>query len=177
MKLVACLVLCACSDPPHCGPGKAPANELVATAGGTTWTYSGFMGGLNNDCRDATAPMGVISLTLVGRTADGTGLVGLCIERPDRLEHGPEPLGPDVAGTPVHIVDVGGTIGSCSYTIDKTAAVTGTLTQSGLCDNGADPAGFAFTVDAGTATIHTADGSCAPLAVTLAGTATFVPPP
>jgi hypothetical protein len=132
--------------PAACGPGDAPQTGLIAS-GPATLTYGQLIGGLNNDCPATGAPAGVISLTIAGVQTDGTGLLTLCVARPDRLAGQAQSLGQDVAGSEVRVVDLTGTASGCSFTLDTAKPVSGTATSTGLCQNGGDPAGFALTLD------------------------------
>jgi hypothetical protein len=143
-----------CGDD-SCGPGGAPEVGLVASGDAVTFTYGQLHGGLNGDCPAAGAPAGVTSLTITGTAG---GLVTLCVERPDLLARQAQALGPNVAGSAVHIVDLGGDANSCRFAIDPSQPVAGTASATGLCGNGADPAGFALVVD-GSATLRRTCGS------------------
>src|SRR5262245_8628106 len=68
-----------------CGPGGAPDAGAVASGSGVTVTYGHLNGSPNRDCPDAAAPANVISLSIHGTQTDGTGLITLCIGRPDLL--------------------------------------------------------------------------------------------
>lgn len=135
-----------CSDD-TCGPGGAPDTGLVAGGDAVTLTYGHLTGGLNNDCPASDAPAGVISLSIHGTQADGTGRVTLCVARPDRLASQAQALGLDVADAAVRVVDVAGSANNCTFVIDRSQPVTGTATSSGLCGNGSDAAGFALVLD------------------------------
>ncbi|HET9619911.1 MAG TPA: hypothetical protein VFP84_01000 [Kofleriaceae bacterium] len=148
--LISLSLLAACGGgDDDCGVGGAPSVGLVAksAAAPATLTFGGLHAGLNNDCPAADAPSGVISLTLQGTQTDGTGNVTLCIARPDLLAERAQALGHDQAGVAVRLVDVNGTANNCSFAIDVAQPVTGTVTTSGLCGDGGDPAGFALVVD------------------------------
>src|SRR5512140_1786520 len=83
-----------CSDD-SCGPGGAPDTGLVAQGDAVTLTYGHLMGGPNNDCPASDAPPGVISLSINGMQTDGSGLVTLCVARPERLTKQAQALGLD----------------------------------------------------------------------------------
>jgi hypothetical protein len=139
-------LLVACSDPPKCGIGDAPAT-LAATstaAPAVTMTFASLSGSPNGDCPDHATP-GVISLTI--ETPPGDDIITLCVGRPDKLGGG-LPFGTDAATT-IQLVDLDGTdASSCTYSIDRNAPITGTAQADGLCSNGTDAAGFALTLDA-----------------------------
>jgi hypothetical protein len=145
LSITSLILGAGCGDD-ACGPSGAPEAGLVGTATGVTLTYGGMKAGQNNDCPDPAAPADVVSLTVNGAQTDGTGFVTICISRPDRLADGSQTLGPDVAGSEVRLVDLSGMSAGCGYTLGN--AVTGTVTASGLCGGGADPAGFALDVTA-----------------------------
>lgn len=134
-----------CSDD-NCGPRGAPAVGIVASDSGVTMTYGNFSGSPNNDCPDPAAPSGVISLTIVGTQSDGTGLLTLCVGRPDLLASGAPAFGPDPGQ--IHVIDFNGTANNCTLTIDKTQPPSGVAASSGMCGNGSDAAGFAIQFNA-----------------------------
>jgi hypothetical protein len=136
------LALVACGDD-TCGPGDAPDNGLFASNADVTITFTGLHSGQNNDCPDPDAPPGVVSLTIQGVQQGGPGLLTLCIARPDKLDSGTIPLGTSGA----RIIDLKGTVDDCMYAFDSSRPVTGTVMTFGLCDNGANSAGYAIGVD------------------------------
>jgi hypothetical protein len=142
---VAGAALTGCSDD-SCGPGGAPDTGLVAQGDAVTLTYGHFTGGLNNDCPARDAPSGVISLSINGMQTDGSGLITLCVARPDLLTRQAQALGLD-AGAAVRVIDVIGSANSCTFKIDHSQPSTGTASTSGLCGNGGDAAGFALVLD------------------------------
>lgn len=169
LALVACTAAASgCSDD-SCGPGGAPDTGLVASGDAVTLTYGQLAGELNNDCPAADAPSGVISLTIRGMQTDGTGLVTLCVARPDLLAEQAQALGPDLAGTEVRLVDVKGIANTCSVSIDRTQPVTGRVTSSGLCGNGSDAAGFALEIDGALSLTRTCGTIVDSLGITLHG--------
>jgi hypothetical protein len=85
----------------------------------------------------------VISLTLEGEHKDGPGLITFCVPRPDQLAKQPAPLNSEQA----RIIDLNGEVGGCRYQFDAARPVTGTFAASGLCDAGANKAGYAITID------------------------------
>ena len=132
-----------------CGPGGAPASGLAATGGGVALTYGQLRGSPNRDCPSPGAPSSVISLTIAGMQTDAgsSGLITLCIGRPDLLADQPLALGAEPA-TDVHVVDLNGTAGGCTLTVDRSHPPAGTASSTGLCGNGGDAAGFALVIDA-----------------------------
>lgn len=145
VSLVAAAGAPGCGGEDSCGPGGAPG--VVAAAGtGVTVTYGQLNGSPNRDCPDPAAPDNVISLSIHGTQTDGTGLITLCIGRPDllagqALTFGAEP------GAQVHVVDLNGSANGCTLTIDRSQPPSGTATSTGLCANGDDPGGFALGLD------------------------------
>ncbi|HEX2690800.1 MAG TPA: hypothetical protein VHN14_29490 [Kofleriaceae bacterium] len=146
MFVAVLTAVAGCSDD-SCGPGGAPDTGLVASGDAVTLTYGHLAAGLNNDCPASDAPPGVVSLTIHGTQSDGTGLVTLCVARPDLLAMQAQALDLDVAGAEVRIVDITGTTNTCSFAIDRSQPVTGRATSSGMCGNGSDTAGFALVLD------------------------------
>ena len=109
-------------------------------------TYGNFSGSPNNDCPDPAAPSGVISLTIVGTQSDGTGLLTLCVGRPDLLASQAPAFGPDPGQ--IHVIDFNGTANNCTLKIDKTQPPNGVAASTGMCANGSDAAGFAIEINA-----------------------------
>lgn len=127
-----------CGDD-SCGPGGAPSSGLIAGDVDNKLTFGNLASGANHDC--PTEPT-VEPLTISGSQTDGTGLVTLCISRPDRLMAGAQ------LGTDVHVIDLNGTFNMCDYVFESTRPISGTVTGTGVCNNGLDPAGYALTFDA-----------------------------
>lgn len=148
ISLLLFLAGCPSDDDPTCGPNGAPGSGIVAGDVDITITYGNLEAGINNDCPDADAPEGVVSVSIHGVQVDGIGLLTLCISRPDLIATQEQALGPDVPGSAVHVVDVTGTFDNCTYELDPNRIPTGKATTSGMCGvNGDDPAGFALTLD------------------------------
>lgn len=128
-----------CSTEEDCGSGGAPTGDLEVAATGLSLRYQDLRARPNNDCPDPAAPAGVISLTLSGTTVgNDQAFVTFCIPRPDLLE------GARALGTEVQVVDVFGSDSSCSYRQLRGSTPSGTVTASGVCSAGRDPAGFAL---------------------------------
>ena len=149
--------------------GAAEAG-LTASSDQVMLTYGGLVGGPNHDCPDAAAPAGVESLTIAGHQvtstgATGTGLLTLCIPRPDQLAAMPLSL-----GTNVKLVDVSGDVDTCHYEIERTRPVSGSASSHGMCGNGTDPAGFELVIDGGISLTRTCAGVTDIVAVRLLGT-------
>jgi hypothetical protein len=153
-----------------CGPGGAPGTGLVASGGGLSLTYGQLRGSPNRDCPSAGAPSGVISLTIDGKQADAgaSGLITLCIGRPDLLAGQPLALGAE-PGTDVHVVDLNGTAGGCTLTVAPSVPPAGTVSSTGLCNNGSNAAGFALTLDATLTLTRTCGSTVDTVPVTLRG--------
>jgi hypothetical protein len=147
--VAAALAAPGCGGGTSCGPGGAPDTGLLATGGGLTLTYGDLTGSPNRDCPSAGAPANVISLSIAGRQTDpsASGLITLCIGRPDLLASQSLPLGAEPS-TDVHVVDLSGTSSGCTLTVDHTQPPGGTVSSSGMCGNGSDAAGFALVLDA-----------------------------
>lgn len=161
-----------CSDN-SCGPGGAPETGLIASSDMVTLTYGNLIGSLNNDCTPADAPSGVVSMTILGHQAgamlsNSTGLLTLCVARPDLLAKQAQALGVD-AGAPVRLTDFAGDANNCSFAVDKTQPVTGNATSSGLCGNGSDAAGFAIELNGSLTLTRTCSTTTDSVQVTLHG--------
>jgi hypothetical protein len=110
----------------------------------------------------------------------GAAFDTLCLPRPDLIEGGTDyPLRPDVqpvpAGDRVQVIDVDADLaGDCTWTLEGTPS--GTARFEGLCDGGADPAGFALTLD-GSVTVREDCPATPPVSVdvTLGGTVRVLP--
>jgi hypothetical protein len=108
---------------------------------------------------------------------DGTGILTLCVARPDRLAKEDLALGLDVAGSDVHVVDVEGAANNCTFTLDRTRPPTGTASADGLCNNGTGPDGFALVVDGALSLQRTCGATVDTVAVTLRGRVAVTTPP
>jgi hypothetical protein len=155
-----------CGDD-SCGPGNAAADGIAATLPDGKLTFTNLTAGPNNDCPDPAAPAGVISMTIQGTQANGSGRITLCIGRPDLLQTQPLTLG----GTDVRIIDLKGDDAGCMYSFDSTRPTTGTVKSSGLCDSGQSSAGFALIVDGAMGMSKDCTTSITQVAATLAGKA------
>jgi hypothetical protein len=156
------------SDGETCGPEGAPANGITASAGSDTLTYGSLSSLSGNDCPEASAPSGVVSLSIEGTLVGGTGRVTFCIPRPDLLAEG-RTLGANLANVEMRLVDFSGEANGCTFARDPAMPPTGTGTGTGVCNNGTDPAGFALAL---TGTIHakrTCGATVDDVSLTLAG--------
>lgn len=169
---LAALAVCAlagCGGDDDCGPDGAPDASLVAAGDGLALTFGEMSAGLNNDCPAADAPAGVTSLTVHGTQVDGDGFITLCIERPDLIGDRAQALGPRLGAAEVHVVDVSGAANNCTYALDTAQAPTGTASASGVCGDGADPAGFALVLDGALSLVRTCGTATSSVAFTLRG--------
>lgn len=157
-----------CGDD-DCGPGGAPASGLTVSSAEVSLVYGGLSALAGNDCPDPDAPAGVVSVSIEGRTADDTGLVTLCIPRPDLLMEGGRTLGTALSTADVRIFDLGGTVDGCTYALDTTRPPLGTATGTGVCSNGNDPAGFAIEIDGNVSLRRTCGPAIDLVAVALSG--------
>jgi hypothetical protein len=161
---------CGGSDDNTCGPGNAPEVGLTATGGATTLSFGELTSGINNDCPTANTPEGVISVTIFGVQTGGTGTLTLCIARPDLLARQAQPLVEELPGlVGVHVVNLNAMANGCSFSIDTAQPITGSATSTGLCDNGANPSGFALTLDGALSFKRTCGTTTDTLNVALAG--------
>ena len=127
------------------------------------------MSGQNNDCPGTP---GVVSLTITGAQTGsaGFGIVTFCVPRPDLLAGAPARL-----GSGVEVVDLTGADASCSYAFDATAEPTGTVSSTGLCDNGSNAAGFTLIFDGGLSLDRTCGSAKDTVTVTLTGSVDVSP--
>jgi hypothetical protein len=174
LSVTSALLVGGCSSGPakpdaFCGPGGASTSGLVASGTGFTLTFGNLTAGANNDCPDPAAPAGVVSLTIFAHQTDGTGLVTLCVKRPDKLAGG---LALD---TDVEVVDANGTAGGCTFSIDRTTPPTGTASSTGECNGGTGQAGFALTVDGTMQLTRTCGATMDSVAATFQGTVAVAP--
>lgn len=159
----------------HCGPEGAPGVGLVAsgTTTSTTLTFGGLHAGANGDCPAAEG--GVTSLTITGAQTGGTGFVTLCVPRPDLLATQAQTLSLERASGQAYVIDVAGTTDTCSYTIDRALPASGSVSATGMCGDGIDPAGFALVVEGALTLKRTCGATVDSVAVTLRGRVAVVP--
>ena len=170
-SLFLCLTSVAalgCSDD-SCGPGDAPKVGLVAGSIDVTLTFGNMTSRAGNDCPDPSAPAGVVAVSIEGSQEGGTGLVTLCVPRPDRLMEGNRTLGTTISSADIRIIDLHGSAGSCTYALDSTRPPTGTGGGSGVCNNGIDKAGFAIELDGAISLRRTCGATIDTIAVKLTG--------
>lgn len=163
------LAASGCSDD-SCGPGDAPKVGLVAGSVDVTLTYGNMTSRAGNDCPDPSAPTGVVAVSIEGTQTDGTGIITLCVPRPDLLVHGGRSLGTTVSTADIRIIDLHGSSAACTYAIDSTRPPTGTGGASGVCGNGTDKAGFALELDGAISLRRTCGATVDTVAVKLTGT-------
>jgi hypothetical protein len=159
------------SDGESCGPEGAPATISASNGSDITLTYTGLSSLSGNDCPDPAAPNGVISLSIEGTQAGGTGRLTFCIPRPDLLADG-RTLGTTGNMGQIRVVDFSGMANSCTFTLESTMPPTGTATGTGVCKNGTDPAGFALELNGTVNLKRTCGTTIDTVAVTLAGKVT-----
>jgi len=171
LSFTSLLLLAGCpsDDAPVCGPPDDVGDAITVAADGMTFRYAGFTAGANNDCPAPSPPSGLISVTVFSQQIDpaGTGLITLCLPRPDLLEGdaaGVEvPLDPDnhpaEADDRAHVIDVAADLGNgCRWSIDSTQAPSGTARFTGLCGDAEDPAGFGLALTGTVALIERCTG-------------------
>ena len=147
-----------------CGPPLGSGATAFGLVVGTTIdaTYGDLVAGANNDCPGSGAPSGVVSLTITGSEMGSGGIITVCVPRPDEFASAPASL-----GSGVEIVDFTGGEGSCSFAIDRTQPITGTVSADGLCGEGS--AGFALTFDGGFTVDRTCGSAMDTVPITLTG--------
>lgn len=158
-----------CSDD-SCGPGDAPKVGLVAGSVDVTLTYGNMTSRAGNDCPDTSAPAGVVAVSIEGAQTDGTGLITLCVPRPDLLVQGGRSLGTTISTADIRIIDLHGSSGTCTYALDSSRPPTGTGGAAGVCGNGTDKAGFALVLDGAISLRRTCGATIDTVAVKLTGT-------
>lgn len=166
---VAVAALAAGCGDDSCGPMGASDTGLQASSTDATLTFGHLTSRAGNDCPDATAPAGVVAVTIEGTQTDGTGFITLCIPRPDLLEQGMRTLGLTQSMADIRIVDLSGTAGTCTLTLDSTRPPTGTGSGAGVCKNGTDKAGFAIDLDGALSLRRTCGSTIDSVAVKLLG--------
>lgn len=162
--------LTGCSGDDSCGPGNAAPNGLQTGDQDQTLTFGNLVSSANNDCRDSSVP-DIISLTIGGTQTNGTGLLTLCIPRPDKLGEGVMLGGTGAPLPEVQIVDLNGTANGCDYTFESTRPVAGTVSATGVCGNGTDKAGYALAISGHISLKRTCPTATDTIAVNFNGTA------
>ncbi len=168
LSTISLALLAGCSDD-SCGPGDAPMTGIVAGDVTVKLTFGNMTSRAGMDCPDGTAPPGVVALTIEGTQTDGTGFFTLCIPRPDLLNQGNRTLGAIGSTADIRIIDLRGSAGSCTFTIDSTRPPTGIGGGAGVCDNGTNKAGFGIELDGAVSLRRTCGTTIDSLAVTLTG--------
>jgi hypothetical protein len=168
LSLISIATLGGCSDD-SCGPGDAPKVGLVAGSADVTLTFGNMTSRAGNDCPDASAPAGVVAVSIEGTQSDGTGLITLCVPRPDLLMEGNRSLGHTISSADIRIIDLHGSSGTCTYALDSSRPPTGTGSGSGVCNNGIDKAGFAIELDGAISLRRTCGATIDTVAVKLTG--------
>jgi hypothetical protein len=165
----AALFGCPNNSSETCGPGSNASVDLDATGSGIAMTYASLSSSENHDCVAPNTPAGIVALT-IGGTAAG-GLITLCIPRPDLLATQTMGLAnTSSTGSDVQVVDLtGSATGGCTFALDDTATITGTISATGLCGEGS--AGYSLTVNAGVSVnVTCGSGSATAQTVTVSGT-------
>jgi hypothetical protein len=141
----AALFGCPNNSSETCGPGSNAAADFSAGGSGIAATYGQLASHENHDCVAPNTPAGVVALTIDGVELGGAGLVTLCIPRPDLLATQTMDLAnTSSTGSDVQIVDLTGSAsGGCTFALDDTADVIGTISATGLCGEGS--AGYELT--------------------------------
>lgn len=168
LALLASVSGCGDDD---CGPGSAPDKGLVAGSSDVQLVFGSLISGTNNDCPDPQAPEGVISLTISGTRTDGSGIVTLCVPRPDLLPDG-VPLG----ASGVRVIDLNAEADGCMFSLESARPTSGTVTATGLCDAGASSEGFALSVDGNVSLKRDCPTASDTIAVSFAGTVAVTVP-
>jgi hypothetical protein len=157
----------ACSsEDASCGSDGAPSGDVVAadSAGsGVELRFHDLRARRNNDCPAVDAPAGLVSLTLSGTSLNGTSPLTFCVPRPDLLR------GARALGSDIQVIDVLGADATCSYRQLRGSTPSGTVTASGVCQDGADPAGFALEFNGVVFIERTCGGTTDTLRMTLTG--------
>jgi hypothetical protein len=169
LSITSAALLVGCSDD-KCGAMGAADVGLVAATDQVTITYGHLSALAGNDCPDPAAPAGVVSQTISGTQTDGTGLVTLCVPRPDLLMTGTRAFGTATSMADVRITDATGTANNCTFTLDSTRTPSGGLTAKGVCGNGDDPAGFQIVASGGMTLKRDCAGALDSVPVTFRGT-------
>ena len=174
------IALAGCSDDDgNCGPGGAPADGITMAVGSETVTYTGFTASPNNDCPLASAPAGVVSVTVEASQVGGTFPFVLCLPRPDLLGADAFPLTPS-RPTPIEtdrvmMIDSSASLsGGCTVAKDVTQMPTGTARFLGYCDGGKSTAGYAIELSGTVPLIRTCGASMENVTGTIAGTVAVV---
>ncbi len=155
----------------HCGPGELSEHGIVASSADAVLTFDHLTALAGNDCPDPMAPEGVVSLSIEGEQIDGTGLITLCVPRPDQLVLGQRTLGTFTSMADVRIVDLTGEYQGCTFKFDPTRPPLGKVGALGVCDNGTHIEGFRLDVDGSISIRRTCGPTIDYLAITLQGRA------
>jgi hypothetical protein len=169
LSSISLLALAGCpSDGESCGPDGAPAEGITATSADVSLSYGNLSSLSGNDCPAPDAPSGVISLSIEGMQLGGTGLLTLCIPRPDLLADG-RTLGTTGSMGELRIIDFTGMANGCTFALDSAMPPTGMGVGTGVCKNGTDPAGFALELTGTVNLRRTCGATIDSVALTLAG--------
>jgi hypothetical protein len=162
--LVLLAALAGCGGDDDCGPGET-ADDTRLELDGETLGYGGFLASANNDCNPET----LTSLTIVGVQDGGEREIVFCLPSPDLVESG-TPIALDDEAMILFVDLFGEDEGGCTLALDRSTPPTGSVTFTGLCGDGVDPAGFAIELDATVELVRTCDDAGAAATGTLVGT-------
>jgi hypothetical protein len=167
------LLGCPSNSSETCGPGSNAAADFLASGSGIAASYGQLTNHENHDCVAPNTPDGIVALTVDGVAAGG--LITLCIPRPDLLATQTMDLAnASSTGSDVQIVDLtGSATGGCTFALDDTADVTGTISATGLCGEGS--AGYELSFAAVvTVDVTCGSGSATPTSVNATATGVAV---
>jgi hypothetical protein len=170
IELLLALVAIGCGGDgggEECGPGDEPTGGVALDR----VTFDDFHSSANNDCTPAGG--GPTSLTVQGAQvdpADPARFLVLCLPRPDRIEGAAIPLTDEDR---VQLIDLTATDpDGCRLDLDRSRLQEGTITFSGFCADGTDPAGYAIGFTAAVPLLRSCDGGEAePIEAELGGRA------
>jgi hypothetical protein len=163
LSSISVVALAGCPTSDHCGPGSAASDGLVASATGVTVTYANLIAGANNDCPPGPGAMPV-PLTIL-TPPPTTDVFTICVPHPDKLGKQTLSLATDIQQFAANTMAAG-----CSYAVDFTTPPTGTVTATGVCNNGTAHAGFALTMNGSFMWKRTCGATVDLIPATIAGT-------
>ena len=168
LSITSALAASGCGG--DCGPDGAFDFGLVLSDASTQLAFGNLRSGANNDCPDPSAPAGVISLTVRGSLMDGSGLLTLCLPRPDLMNTQTVPLVGATGALPgMRIIDLNVIDAGCIYRLETGRPPVGTAKTNGLCKNGTDKAGYALVIDGNVSLSKTCETSTTSVALSFAG--------
>jgi hypothetical protein len=170
LSATSVLALAACGDDDAtevCGPSDDAGDAITVSAESQVFRFASFTVAANNDCPAPAPPAGLISVTIFSQQIEpaGTGLITLCLPRPDLVEGvGVEvPLDPDnhpaEADDRAHTIDVDADLGNgCRWVLDAATPPDGTATFTGVCGDAEDARGFELALAGTVALIERCTG-------------------